>query len=234
MTKHKKNKIQYECDLCGKLFARRNAIHTHMNHAHKSEGTKTCCFCNKKCKNKTALWHHRKIHSDMIGIKEKCKICSKEILITYMKKHMRLIHAAEKNEDEMQLCLVCGKMYKKKTFWFHQRIHTERKFICNFSGCTKKYFTENQLQQHEKTHRNQREHKCTFPGCSKSYFIQRGLRMHIALTHENFRESCPVQNCKFSVGRKDYMRAHIAKHTELTQDLIEKLLEEVKKKGNLW
>jgi hypothetical protein len=58
--------------------------------------------------------------------------------------------------------------------------------------------------------------------------------MHIALTHENFRESCPVQNCKFSVGRKDYMRAHIAKHTELTQDLIEKLLEEVKKKGNLW
>lgn len=234
MAKHSRS--EFHCDMCaGKSFARKNTLISHMNNFHCNEGPLTCCFCQKKCKNKTALWQHRKIHSDLIkNVKQKCEICKKEILIIYMKKHIQKIHETKKKDDEKQLCLVCGKIFSKKNFWFHERYHKERNFVCKFTGCTKKFITENHLVEHSKTHINQREHKCLIPGCNKSYFKQRLLRMHVALTHENFKEKCPVSTCNFSVGRKDYMRNHVAKHTELRKELVENLLESVKKNSNLW
>lgn len=168
MKRHRKSK-DFQCDLCGIFFSRKNAIYTHLKNVHRSEGSLTCCLCKKKCKNKTALWKHRKTHSILqLNAKERCGICQKEILITYMSKHLQL-HS--RDTEDVQLCLICGKMYKKKSFWFHNRLHTERKFPCKFPSCKKAYFTENQLQQHEKVHRNQREHKCEVPGCNKSYYI---------------------------------------------------------------
>lgn len=233
MHKHNRTRAQYLCDLCGTKFARRNALHVHMNNTHISIGPLTCCFCNKNCKNKMALWQHKKInHSDMAGVKQKCTICEKEILIMYMKKHMRQIH--ENNGNEKQLCIVCGKMFSKKSLVFHRRIHKDRKFICKFPACTKKYLTELMLNDHEKTHVNQREYVCKHAGCNKSYFKPRVLKMHVALTHENFRENCPVPACKFSVGRRDYMKVHVSKHTELGKDLVLSLLDEVKRNPNLW
>lgn len=232
MFKHEKQQ-NFQCDMCGVKFARKNSIFTHMKNVHTSAGPLTCCFCKKQCRNKIALWQHKKIlHSNMAGVKEKCKFCDKEILIMYMRKHVRQIH--ENKGDEMQLCNVCGKTFSKKAMAFHKRIHKDRKFICKYPSCPRKYLTEGQLAQHQKTHLNQREYKCTYAGCSKGYFIPRLLKMHIAITHENFREPCPVPGCKFSVGRRDYMRHHVAKHTELGKDLVESLLEEVKLNTTLW
>lgn len=57
--KHRKSP-EFVCDLCGVMFMRKNALHVHMNSAHISSGPLICCYCQKHCRNKMALWQHNR------------------------------------------------------------------------------------------------------------------------------------------------------------------------------
>lgn len=58
-VKHRKIS-EFCCDLCGGVFMRKNSLIVHMTNAHISTGPLTCCYCQKKLKNKMALWQHNR------------------------------------------------------------------------------------------------------------------------------------------------------------------------------
>jgi len=81
---------------------------------------------------------------------------SKNDLIEENLADLEVIKLPKKTENERQLykCPLCPKIYKKashvKSHWLQ---HTnEKKYACNFTGCTKSFYRNYELTRHKKTH----------------------------------------------------------------------------------
>ncbi|XP_021697486.1 GDNF-inducible zinc finger protein 1 isoform X2 [Aedes aegypti] len=201
----------------------------------KSERRSELMHCDK-CKFKTYYPHTFDLHMDkhykreMYPTLQRCKRCdlhfeSKKEL----DKHKRLEH-----RDFM--CDTCGLSFEQKfALETHRKRHESvRQFKCEYCpmeyytrpemllhvkqahlnafevkcpDCGLSFKTKSTLNQHIKTHTNQRTHTCSV--CGYGFKSYTHLNRHIKSVHQDVRFKC--DHCEISYGRKDKLRMHMEK-----------------------
>lgn len=104
------------CDHCPKIFNDKNLLKSHMQY-HRTKKF-TCNICGFR----SAMIHDLKKHKIIHNLKEKCKICDKQV--SSLKLHLRTAHKAKK------ACLICGKMIAENQMKKHLGIHDSSRLKC--------------------------------------------------------------------------------------------------------
>lgn len=190
-----------------------------------------------KCKFKTYYPRTFDVHMEKHARKERnlgggwhCKRCDQEF---ETKKELDK-HKRQEHRDYM--CDTCGLSFEQKfSLETHRKRHADvRQYKCDY--CPMEYFTrpemllhtkqvhlnafevkcpecnlsfktKSTLNQHLKSHTNQRTHTCSVCGFGfKSYTH---LNRHIKSVHQDVRFNC--EHCEISYGRKDKLRMHMEK-----------------------
>ncbi|CRK91793.1 CLUMA_CG005424, isoform A [Clunio marinus] len=220
----------YQCDICNKLFYDKKMIKIHMRKCHGKEGNFPCSFCGKSFSTKYKLYYHKNNNHSMRNRKIEliCEMCGKVLRSQKaLFNHMVGVHKVWEGNTELQrtlTCEICGKrFFFESDLKSHKKVHGEKNVSCDFFGCPKKFKSNKELYDHKKYHNPRKKIPCSFPNCDKSFFTNQHLKSHVYTRHHKIRQPCPVSNvCGFSVGRKDYMRIHLKKHTELSNEELEK------------
>lgn len=250
---HTDNSIRYYCDLCPKIFNRKESLLCHM-YAHLKIKPFVCPEnCGKSFKSKHGMLFHFKMHHQPLqeficeicaksfkqshllqehidakhqGVRYKCTYegCSNQYHTSNaLKKHINSIH-----EWRLEPCEYCGETYRTG-FSMYQHIrtnHKERKYVCEHEGCGKKFAIKTHYTDHMKLHAGKRDFICTI--CDARYHVRRNLTRHIQVVHQKSRFFCQISGCNAALCNKDNYRAHLRKvHANFPG--VEKLLEGIAK-----
>ncbi|XP_016071371.1 PREDICTED: zinc finger protein 304 isoform X1 [Miniopterus natalensis] len=156
-----------------------------------------CLPCGNTSKEKSALIHHRKIHSGEAA--HVCKECGKAFIhLSHLKMHQKF-HTGKRHYT----CSECGKAFSRKdTLVQHRRVHTgERSYDC--SECGKAYSRSSHLVQHQRIHTGERPYKCG--ECGKAFS----------------RKDTLVQHQRFHTGERPYECSECGKFFSQSSHLIE-------------
>lgn len=84
---------------------------------------------------------------------------------------------------------------------------------CPFEGCTKAFNRPARLQEHIRSHNNERLFQCTNEGCDKTFLRASHLTHHIKSAHTGVRDYvCDRPGCGKSFVTGSRLRRHIAAH----------------------
>lgn len=89
----------------------------------------------------------------------------------------------------------------------------EKKFKCSFENCSKAFNRPARLQEHVRSHTNDRAFKCPYQGCSNTYLRDGHLKHHIKSAHTKVRDyKCTWESCDKSFTTGTRLRNHLAVH----------------------
>lgn len=84
---------------------------------------------------------------------------------------------------------------------------------CPFEGCTKAFNRPARLQEHLRSHNNERLFSCTYDGCDKTFLRVSHLNHHVKSAHTGVRDYiCDRPGCGKSFVTGSRLRRHIAAH----------------------
>ncbi|KAL6238009.1 hypothetical protein BDW75DRAFT_202839 [Aspergillus navahoensis] len=84
---------------------------------------------------------------------------------------------------------------------------------CPFEGCTKAFNRPARLQEHLRSHNNERLFSCTYEGCCKTFLRASHLNHHIKSAHTGVRDYvCDRPGCGKSFVTGSRLRRHLAAH----------------------
>ncbi|KAJ5084846.1 hypothetical protein NUU61_009425 [Penicillium alfredii] len=84
---------------------------------------------------------------------------------------------------------------------------------CPFDGCTKAFNRPARLQEHLRSHNNERLFQCTFEDCDKTFLRASHLHHHIKSAHTGVRDYvCDRPGCEKSFVTGSRLRRHLAAH----------------------
>ena len=133
------------CTICGKAAKR---IKEHMKRFHVKEKNIQCDKCDYRCRVKSQLSAHMRIHIDPEDRKYKCEICFKGFLVPRKLKEHILTHANIKPFK----CEICGQAFSNHS---GHRQHIMRahglKFtceICGFDSASQKWLNIHKRDKH--------------------------------------------------------------------------------------
>ena len=177
-------KVRYECDICGKDYAKSNDMKFHVKWVHDGDKSKEstckicgnsfskkknydCRFCNKLFATPIRLSGHiNKMH--VVGNKKKKRdICGKEF--SKLESHIYFVHT---KKDKLE-CKFCKNMFASRV---SLRIHTknfhekDKNFICEI--CDKEFKCQSDLTQHKERHHAE-NFKCDT--CERSFTVKTNL-----------------------------------------------------------
>ncbi len=152
MHSHTRSNIARQCDLCDKIFARRDSLTRHKKHIHSNGGKAyKCDDCSFECHNKAKL----KVHSSSVHLKLKhpCDHCDKAFSRRQnLRRHVKFYH--EKNDTFK--CDVCSQRFSERAYLkMHiSSVHLKIQHPCDL--CDKKFSALQHLVRHRK---NKHKHK---------------------------------------------------------------------------
>jgi Zinc finger, C2H2 type len=89
----------------------------------------------------------------------------------------------------------------------------QKRFACKHENCSKAFNRPARLEEHLRTHTNDRACKCPYPGCSNSYLRDSHLKHHIKSAHTKVRNyKCTWKGCGKSFITGTRLRNHLATH----------------------
>ncbi|KAF8586784.1 hypothetical protein K439DRAFT_918431 [Ramaria rubella] len=62
--------------------------------------------------------------------------------------------------------------------------HGNKKYVCNWPGCEKRFERQNALETHMNIHTEERPHVCPIPNCGKAFNVRSNMRRHLN-THKD-------------------------------------------------
>ncbi|CCH42880.1 Zinc finger protein [Wickerhamomyces ciferrii] len=97
-----------------------------------------------------------------------------------------------------------------------------KKFHCDFQGCTKSYTRPCLLEQHIRTHSNERPFKC--PECPKSFFRDSHLKVH-TWTHSD-EKPLKCSTCSKGFVTSQQLSRHMKKHLKQEGQSTDKAIDQ--------
>lgn len=203
-----KPKMSYfhRCQGCREIFNTKDELRKHRFLKKGCKNHMWCCdFCDKTFDAKHYLYSHIiRIHKE-----RRCKNC----LDTFTGMQAYRLHAREVHKvlEKSEMCSQCNKSFgNKRLLTIHVRaVHEkETNFFCHI--CGKRTFHKANLQNHLKTHSNERPYQCSIPGCEKRFKL-RGQVLQHELTHGTEKNyTCEI--CQLKVKSKYYLKEHMKIH----------------------
>ncbi|KAL3458057.1 hypothetical protein BJX64DRAFT_234784 [Aspergillus heterothallicus] len=84
---------------------------------------------------------------------------------------------------------------------------------CPFEGCNKAFNRPARLQEHVRSHNNERLFNCTYDGCDKTFLRASHLNHHVKSAHTGIRDYvCDRPGCGKSFVTGSRLRRHLAAH----------------------
>ncbi|XP_063391237.1 zinc finger protein 62 homolog [Cydia fagiglandana] len=209
----------YECDICGKIFQRKNSLTHHIKtHSTQSKskvfkcnnvGEKSYCCetCGKCFQSEYRLNAHIRIHTDIRAYS--CDICKKRFKTVKCLKAHTLIHG----DTRPYLCEVCKKRFRTRAFLKqHIPSHSNiRPYSCDV--CKKRFKSVNCVNRHMRIHGDIRPYSCDV--CKKRFKSVSCVTRHTRI-HGDIRVRpyfCDVCKKRFET------RCCLKKHTQIHSDL---------------
>lgn len=131
------------CDICGKVFSRRDNMERHKNrHLHRE--VYPCDLCGRPFSQKSYLKLHKRIHSGERPFG--CNICGH----AFSRNDHLVIHIRGHQGLKLFKCEVCGKSFSRRSYLtVHERIHTgKRPYRCHVCGCA--FYRGDHLVRHRR------------------------------------------------------------------------------------
>lgn len=96
--------LNHDCVLCNKTFTRRGNLHHHIMSVHRKIKSFTCMFCGKKFSRNAGLKKHMKVHTNEKSFQ--CSLCERTFTnASNLSAHVITIHT----KNFKHVCDICGK-----------------------------------------------------------------------------------------------------------------------------
>lgn len=130
------------CEKCGKGFATRKQLHSHINSVHVEKMKVKCPECHKVV---GCLRQHQKLHQPKVYVP--CEHCGREVDEQKMSQHIKNLHSGRK-----YTCQICDKVFNmRQTYTVHMDIHLGKRFKCRFCPF-EATSTANRVKHHRHKH----------------------------------------------------------------------------------
>jgi len=207
---HKMHELRHkgelpQCGVCGGRFVclvKHMLIHSTDSYKH------ICSVCQKAFRVAGRLKRHMLTHT---GEKPyTCQDCGGRYRSsTYLKKHIRRLHAGDAAQENNHVCSVCGKAFPENALLnIHMRIHTgEKPYKCE--TCGKAFAQKAALDIHRTVHSSEMHFVCST--CGKRFKRDCALRRHNLIHTGEQPFECSV--CKMRFNQSNSMQRHMLTHT---------------------
>lgn len=204
-----------ECDICGRVFTRRQNIISHMETVHLLNNSYfPCHICNKTFTTARNMKRHMKVLHDPDVQYLMCNECDRG----FKGKNSLIAHIeSNHHSNDVLKCHVCAKRYtSKKNLKRHlETCHGQKgEFKCVI--CPKVYTSSQSLRRHSRTQHLMENHESyTCEYCYKVLYGRHNLESHVLNHHQHLDETfeskydffCEICNMTF---KKEYLlRQHI-------------------------
>lgn len=176
------NNEQPYCTDCAKVFQSWDAVKRHENCVHKRLYAQPCYICGEKLSNSFYLSEHLKGH-DLNDMRPyKCELCQADFKFKKsIKEHMRRVHTVSTLTGTYE-CDQCSRKFKNdSTLQKHKKRHLPKPHKCRY--CGKGWVYKSELEQHERTHEENRQFCCEI--CGRRYKEKTDLSKHVKKIHLN-------------------------------------------------
>ena len=142
--------------------------------------------CTWKFKTMFMLKNHKKTHNKIATNPNsyyKCEVegCGKKLVNKSAFNVHSKTHLPAKRRCDWPGCTYITTTNRNliKHMFVHKD-YSERKYVCHWPECGKRFVEKGRLDEHYRKHTNERRYACTYPGCSYRCVIRGNLKKHMA------------------------------------------------------
>jgi len=202
-----KEKTEYKCDHCQKLFRKKQNLGLHVTRIHFPENIKRlpCNHCTKTFTNKNHLKLHTRIHT---GEKPYlCEHCPKR----FTQSSEAVVHRRTHTGEKPYACDECNRCFSQLgALKVHKNTHLQVRptpVLCQ--ECPNAFSSKYALKSHMKVHTGEKPYKCST--CHKTFAHGPALTLHVR-RHTGERPY-PCGSCPSAFVNIGELKRHTMTHT---------------------